>query len=271
MEKKIAKLDDFVTHFKKASQLLQVDKQEKERWILEVLNLIQGDAGIREVITTPKGLTSLLVAISKAASINLGFGGAIPHCHLIRFGEEVSLLIGYKGMIAVAEANGVNIAAVQSVFENDKISALDLNAGHPPTHTIDIKLPRGELVGFYCSAVHNQTKIGRTVWMSVGQVEQHREKYARKDKGGRFSAAWENSFEAMGKKTVIRQCLNHIGFNMSVKGFGFSPSEDNESDESVSEKASKLLDFVKKEKGKELPAVATPTAPQEKQLDVFGD
>ena len=191
---------------------------------------------------------------------------------VIEFDEEVSLLIGYKGMMTVAEANGVDVVTFRSVHNNEKILSLDLNSGSPPIHKIDVR-PRGKIIGFYCSAVHRQTNFGRTVWMSAEQVKKqyndehphclhYKDQCPHRDMG---------VLEGYGKNAVIKKCLNQIGFSMSVKGFGFSQFRGKATEEIILGEASELLDFIKKEKGKELPAVATPTAQQEKQLNIFSD
>ena len=190
-------------HLQKASSLLEMNKVNKSKWVMELMHTIAKNQKLVAAIQTQEGIRSLLEAASNAASLNLGFGGAIPHAYLVPFSNTVTLVISYRGMQAYSERQGVKILAINTVCANDKIGNLDLNTGDAPEHLISPLQERGETVGYYCCVKHLDSGFGRTVYMTTAEVQAYKQKYSLTHKD--VSSPWNKSFEEMALKNCHKE------------------------------------------------------------------
>jgi recombination protein RecT len=138
-------------------------------------------------------------------------------CYLVPFKNkgvlEATFILGYQGMITLAERSGVQMIDAQVVYEKDKV---DCTLGTNPniTHTADIfSADRGAPKGVYALAI---LKSGHTriFPMSMEDVNKHRGKsksWMNKDKQ-KYSPWHENNDPqlTMPKKTAIRQLFKFI-------------------------------------------------------------
>ena len=146
--------------------------------------------------------TSVIAALHKAASYGLDVG-PVGHAYLVPFKDQgtpkAQLIIGYRGMIALARRSG-ELASIEAraVRENDEFDyafGLDQRLMHRPALS-----ERGEIVCFWGLA---RFRNGGTYFVVVDldTIHQHRmaSKIGSQDKG-----PWHDFFEQMGCKTVIR-------------------------------------------------------------------
>lgn len=157
---------------------------------------------------------SFLGAMMQAAQLGvepntpLGQAYLIPYRHKIKEGGEVlecQFQLGYKGLIDLAYRSGdITSIAAHKVCENDDFSfayGLDERLEHKPALS-----DRGNVLAYYATY---HTKMGGSGFlvMSVEEVKAYRDKYS-KAAGGGFSP-WKSNFDAMAKKTVIKQLLKY--------------------------------------------------------------
>ncbi|MGC9541580.1 recombination protein RecT [Streptomyces sp. UG1] len=143
-------------------------------------------------------------ALMTCAQLGLEPGGALGEAYLLPFWNkrvrayEVQLVIGYQGMIRLfwqhPAAAGL---AAHTVYENDEFEfeyGLDPVLRHKPARS-----DRGRPTDYY--AVAKMANGGSAfVVMSVEDVEAIRQRSKSRDSG-----PWSTDYDAMARKTVIRQ------------------------------------------------------------------
>ena len=154
---------------------------------------------------TPK---SFLAAMMEAAQLGLEPNTPLGQAYLIPFKNkgtlEVQFQIGYKGLIELAHRSGVDIVPPRAVHENDEWECefgLDPKLRHVPADT-----NRGDVVRYYAMFKLASGSYGFEV-MSVDDIKEHAKKYSQSF-GSSFSP-WKTNFDAMAKKTVLKQCLKY--------------------------------------------------------------
>ena len=157
---------------------------------------------------------SLYAGIMQSAQFGLEIG-LMNQAHLVPYWNsdkkcfEAQFQIGYLGLRDLGERYGdVVDGDAQAVYEKD---FFDYGQGDSPyiQHKPSKDQNRGEIVHFYCWAQPKDGKIKVAV-LSKQEVEEHRDRFVRKNDKGQFGPAWTKTFEAMGLKTVIRRCYKFL-------------------------------------------------------------
>jgi recombination protein RecT len=168
---------------------------------------------LNAINTTPKlaecSQMSFLSALMNAAQLGLEPNTPLGQAYLIPFKNkgrlECQFQIGYKGLLDLAYRNG-NMQTIQAhtVREND---VFEYEFGlEPKLRHIPAMKDRGEAVCFYAIWKTKNDGYGFSV-MSKEEVDAYRNKYSRAFTKG-FSP-WQTDYEAMAKKTVIKQALKY--------------------------------------------------------------
>lgn len=133
--------------------------------------------------------------------------GVLGQAWLIPFKGKAQLVIGYQGLIMLAQRSG-DIASISArmVHARDHFDVeygLDEKLVHKPAMG-----DRGDVVGYYC--VVKSTR-GGTYWEFISRrdAEIHRDKFAmqRDYETGAVKGPWVEHFDAMALKTVIMRTL----------------------------------------------------------------
>jgi len=143
---------------------------------------------------------TVLNALYQCASMGLPLDGY--HAHLIPFGKGATLIVDWKGYVAIAERYGIKVKATL-VCENDEFSiAEDDGTGKTVVrHTWDIRKDRGAVVGVYSRAVQAGNNPDYE-FMGMADVLAIK---ARSKSGSRGSGPWSTDPGEMARKTVIRR------------------------------------------------------------------
>ncbi|SFA76388.1 recombination protein RecT [Selenomonas ruminantium] len=152
---------------------------------------------------------SFLGAMMQAAQLGVEPNTPLGQAYLIPYRNhgqlECQFQLGYKGLIDLAYRSGeiVSISA-HEVHENDEFE-YELGLEEKLRHKPALK-DRGAVILYY--AVF-KTKLGGSGFavMSVDDIKQHMNKYSKAANSG-FSP-WKTNFDAMAKKTVIKQVLKY--------------------------------------------------------------
>jgi recombination protein RecT len=163
--------------------------------------------------TNPKllqcDINSLMGGVMEAAKLGLE-PGLMGQCYLIPFENrkanriEAQFIVGYKGLIDLVRRSGqVSTIEARTVYENDVFDyeyGLDNSLKHKPTLT-----NRGAAIAYYAVC---KLKDGGSSFlvMSHQEMEQYRDKYAKSKKFG----PWVDEFDAMARKTVLRQLIKYL-------------------------------------------------------------
>lgn len=163
--------------------------------------------------TNPKllecDLNSLMGGVMEAAKLGLE-PGLMGQCYLIPFQNkkaqrmEAQFIVGYKGLIDLVRRSGqVSVIEARTVYENDVFEfeyGLEDKLKHKPTLT-----NRGAAIAYYAVC---RLKDGGSSFLVMGheEMEKYRDKYAKSKNFG----PWCDEFEAMAKKTVLRQLIKYL-------------------------------------------------------------
>lgn len=124
---------------------------------------------------------------------------------------ECQFIVGYKGLMILARRSGevANIDA-QTVYANDEF---DLAYGFDPTlvHKPYLKGDRGEPVGFYATVLLKDG--GKSAhYMTVADAQRYGKRYSKSYN----NSPWATDFEAMAKKSCLRQVLKYAPMSTDV-------------------------------------------------------
>ena len=150
---------------------------------------------------------SFLGAMMTAAQLGLEPNTPLGQAYLIPYHNhgvmECQFQLGYKGLIDLAYRSGeVQTLQAHTVYENDEFEyelGLDPKLKHVPARS-----DRGEPVYFYATFKTANGGYGFEV-MSVEDVRAHAKKYSKAYSSG----PWQTNFEAMAKKTVLKNVLKY--------------------------------------------------------------
>ena len=158
---------------------------------------------ILKIATHPDGERSLIQAVFNVAAIGLSLNPAEGLAYLIPRKGVICLDPSYKGLVKLATDTG-NTLWVQAkcVYANDEYTNTGVDT--KPIHIYNPFEPdRGAFIGCYCTV---KTRDGSylTTEMPGDEVIMIRDKSSESHKGGKGSP-WDDWFEEMAKKTVIRR------------------------------------------------------------------
>ncbi|MDE7083537.1 MAG: recombinase RecT [Clostridia bacterium] len=124
---------------------------------------------------------------------------------------ECQFVPGYKGLMLLARRSG-EIASIdaQTVYEND---TFELSFGFEPAliHKPYLEGDRGAVRGFYATVILKDG--GKSAhWMTVEDAKNYGKRYSKAYSSG----PWQTDFEAMAKKSCLRQVLKYAPMSTDV-------------------------------------------------------
>lgn len=157
---------------------------------------------------------SLIGSLMQSAQLGLepgvlGRAYLIPYRNTKQNTTDCQFQIGYMGYIDLVMRSGnIDYIDVHTVHENDQFIysyGVDGTLMHKPC----LKDDRGEPYCYYAIA---RLKSGAYKYkvMSISDIEKHRAKYGKKN------PLWDNEFEAMAKKTVIKQLCKLLPLSAEI-------------------------------------------------------
>ncbi len=142
-------------------------------------------------------------SIIQCAQLGLEPGSGLGQAYLVPFSNkgklEVQLIVGYQGMIELAERTGMVTVDAHVVYEKDKFRfAHGVNdvLEHEPYFGLE---DRGEVIGAYAIAKYTD---GRYKFRVLGRQELIKAREASKTK---YNSPWDTHYAEMCQKTAIRR------------------------------------------------------------------
>ena len=160
---------------------------------------------------------SLYGAIVEAATLGLEPDGVLGHAYLIPYGREATLVPGYKGLLSLARRSGeISTITCEAVHEGDSFA---YQLGDDPwiKHAPDDANPARDLAPIthvYLVVQLRDGGVQRKVW-SAAKIDAHKMRYS--PSSGKKDSPWSTNWEAMAKKTLIRDCINRGEIPVSVE------------------------------------------------------
>ena len=134
--------------------------------------------------------------------------------HLIPYGPQCTLIIGYKGLVELIRRSG-EVAAIraETVCEADEFAW----ENGVVTHRVDWRNPRGEVQAVYAEAKLTSGEV-QTAVLTKDEVEAIKERssgyqYAKREKK---SHPWITDWAEMAKKTAIRRLSKLLPLSVEI-------------------------------------------------------
>lgn len=173
-----------------------------ERFTRILLTALSSNPKLQECTST-----SFLGAMMQAAQLGLEPNTPLGLAYLIPYRNkgvmEATFQIGYKGLLDLAYRTGeYKDIYAHVVYENDVFEyelGLDQKLVHKPAMS-----NRGNPIAYY--AVYHLVNGGYGMYvMSIDDVINHKKKFSKTSNNG----PWVSDFDAMAKKTVLKQLLKY--------------------------------------------------------------
>lgn len=158
---------------------------------------------------------SLFGAIIQCSQLGLEPGNGLGHAYLLPYGQEVTLIIGYRGMIDLARRSGQIVSLeAHAVYQGDQFECtfgLDSTLKHQPDWQNPNRTNADRLQFVYAVA---KLKDGGTQFevMSRAEVDGIR----ARSRAGR-SGPWVTDYAAMALKTVIRRLFKYLPVSIELQ------------------------------------------------------
>ena len=167
------------------------------QFMASIINLVNSDTNLQKcdqmsVISSAMVAASLDLPIDK----NLGYAWVVP------YGTKAQFQMGYKGYIQLALRTGQyrNINVIE-VYEGELIKWDRLTE----EIELDFEQRKSDKIIGYVGYFELINGFRKTVYWPKEDIERHRKRFSKSDFG------WKNDYDAMAKKTVIRNLLSKWG------------------------------------------------------------
>lgn len=167
------------------------------QFMASIINLVNSDTNLQKcdqmsVISSAMVAASLDLPIDK----NLGYAWVVP------YGTKAQFQLGYKGYIQLALRTGQyrNINVIE-VYEGELIKWDRLTE----EIELDFEQRKSDKIIGYVGYFELLNGFRKTVYWPKEDIERHRKRFSKSDFG------WKNDYDAMAKKTVIRNLLSKWG------------------------------------------------------------
>lgn len=155
-------------------------------------------------------------AVAKSASINLPIDPNLGLAYIIPFNNrktgktEAQFQMGYKGFIQLAHRSGQYVAINATKVCEDEIENIDRLTGKMSFNWIQDQNARNKapVVG-YLAYFRLINGFEQYLYMTIEELKAHGLKYSQTAKKG--FGLWEDNFEAMAIKTVLKLLLSKYG------------------------------------------------------------
>ena len=154
---------------------------------------------------------SLLGCALKATSMNLPFDQNLGFAYAVPYANKAQFQMGYKGYIQLAQRSSqIQQLNAREVREGEYKG--DDMMGEPVIEWLPVEeREEKEIVGYMAGMklVNGFTKI---IYWSKAKIEKHADRYSQAyryaKKVGQADAVWINNFDAMAKKTVLKDLIS---------------------------------------------------------------
>lgn len=189
--------------------------ERSQQFTTSILSLYNSDTNLQKCEPM-----SIISSAMVAASLDLPVNKSLGYAWIIPYGNKAQFQLGYKGYIQLALRTGqykhINVIEIYE-GELQKWDRLTEEL------IIDYEKRKSDNVVGYAAYFELINGFKKTVYWTKEEVERHRQRFSKSDFG------WKNDWDAMAKKTVLKNMLSKWGI-LSIelqKAF----IQDNENDE----------------------------------------
>ena len=152
---------------------------------------------------------SLMNAVVKASQLGLEVGGALGHAYLVPYKTEATLIIGYRGLIALARRSGEIQSITAHVVHANDVFELEFGLNEKLRHVPSLDDP-GAVTHAYAIAKLMGGGVQYDV-MTRAEIEAIR----KRSRAGN-SGPWVSDYEEMARKTVVRRLCKYLPISIEL-------------------------------------------------------
>lgn len=168
------------------------------QFAVSILSVLQGSQSLKSASNE-----SIYAAAMKAAVLNLPIEPSLGRAYLVPYKGQAQFQLGYKGLVELAQRSGqyknINAGIVyksQLISYNPLLEELIL----------DFSKPQDEIVGYF-AAFKLLNGFEKVSFWTVEKVTAHGKKFSKSFASG----PWKTDFDAMAKKTILKDILSKYG------------------------------------------------------------
>lgn len=175
----------------------EVLNNKAPQYMSSIVNLVNGDTNLKKC-----DQMSVIASCMVAATLDLPVDKNLGYAWVVPYGNKAQFQLGYKGYVQLALRTGqYKSINVIEVHEGELIS------WNPLTEEliIDFEKKKSDAVIGYAGYFELINGFKKSTYWTKEQIIKHKNKFSRSDFG------WKNDFDAMAKKTVLRNMLSKWG------------------------------------------------------------
>lgn len=175
----------------------EVLSDKAPQFMTSLLGLVNNEALLQKAEPN-----SIIQSALIAASLDLPIDKNLGYAWIVPYSGQAQFQLGYKGYIQLALRTGQykNINVIE-VYEGELVSFNRLTE----ELIIDFEKKESEAIIGYAAHFELLNGFKKTVYWSRAQVEKHKNKFSKSGFG------WKNDWDAMAKKTVLKNTLSKWG------------------------------------------------------------
>jgi recombination protein RecT len=181
--------------------------------------------------------TSILMSAMRAATLRLSVDPGIGQAYLVPYKDKATLIVGYKGLYAMALRTGkYRYLNVSRICEGQDVQLEQMRG----IHTI-VGSPTSKTVLGYLLYFELVSGFSKTFYMTVPELWAHADQYSASWKYNRAKSFWTTQPDMMMAKTVMRLGLMHWGIFDPNDATTIGQADDTEDDNGMVDAAFKEI------------------------------
>lgn len=150
---------------------------------------------------------SLFNACLAAASMRLPISKELGMAHIIPYGNEAQIQLGWRGYVQLAQRSGEYLTIAAAPIYDGQLVSSDPLRGNVYNFADDAK--QNDTILGYASLFVLRNGFEKDMFMTVKELEEHAKRYSKSYKSD--FGPWKDNFDAMAKKTVIKLLIKNFG------------------------------------------------------------
>jgi recombination protein RecT len=175
-----------------------VGKQNANSYISSVLIAVSSNEDLQKC-----EMKSIVSSALRSATLQLSVDPATGYAYLVPYGNQATLIVGYKGLYQMAiRTNKYRFIHVSEIFEGEQ-AIEDRITG---AYTLSGSKKSDKVIGImaYFELLKGYKKY---LYMTMAEIEAHAKKFSKGYESTRAGNVWKTNRRSMEKKTVLRLLL----------------------------------------------------------------
>jgi phage RecT family recombinase len=186
-----------------------------EDFLRSALMVISENKNLMECLKTNPGKASLRHALKFAANTGLSLNPQEGKAALIAYNGQVTYQVMKNGLIDLAmDSKKVEFITADTVRENDSFDIKKTMNGDTYEYG-PARKDRGKIDGFF-SALKMKDGTCHVKYMTMEEIEAHRDQYSAMYRNKKEASPWHKSFEGMALKTVIKALFRNLSISSDI-------------------------------------------------------